>query len=146
VVAQFNREASQTRDYCVAKDATLRAARPDPSLRKKRLFRMTIELHYYPTLPVLCEILVYVEYTVEWVPHMQIVQIVLDKKLLHAADQAAKRTKRNRSALVRDALREHLRQLELRASEERDRQGYSRHSQPDAEARSWEGEAAWPEE
>ena len=40
---------------------------------------------------------------------MQIVQIVLDKKLLHAADQAAKRTKRNRSALVRDALREHLR-------------------------------------
>src|SRR2546430_9908138 len=37
----------------------------------------------------------------------------------HAADQAAKRTKRNRSALVRDALREHLRRLELRAREER---------------------------
>ena len=55
---------------------------------------------------------------------MQIIQIVLDKKLLHAADQAAKRTQRNRSALVRDALREHLRRLELRASEERDRQGY----------------------
>jgi hypothetical protein len=46
---------------------------------------------------------------------MEIVQIVLDKKLLHAADQAAKRSKRNRSALVRDALREHLRRLELRA-------------------------------
>ena len=56
---------------------------------------------------------------------MEIVQIVLDKKLLHAADQAAKRTRRNRSALVRDALREHLRRLELRASEERDRQGYA---------------------
>ena len=69
---------------------------------------------------------------------MQIVQIVLDKKLLHAADQAAKRTKRNRSALVRDALREHLRRLELRASEERDRQGYSRQPQADAEARGWE--------
>jgi metal-responsive CopG/Arc/MetJ family transcriptional regulator len=77
---------------------------------------------------------------------MQIVQIVLDKKLLHAADQAAKRTRRNRSALVRDALREHLRRLELRASEERDRQGYLRHSQADAEARSWESEAAWPQE
>ena len=37
---------------------------------------------------------------------MEIVQIVLDKKLLHAADQAAKRTKRNRSAFVRDALRD----------------------------------------
>ncbi|MFZ3264511.1 MAG: ribbon-helix-helix protein, CopG family [Terriglobales bacterium] len=76
--------------------------------------------------------------------HKKIVQIVLDKKLLHAADQAAKRTRRNRSALVRDALREHLRQLELRASEERDRQGYSRHPQAGAEARSWESEATWP--
>ena len=88
----------------------------------------------------------YVEYTVEYIPHMKIVQIVLDKKLLHAADQAAKRTKRNRSALVRDALREHLRRLELRASEERDRQGYSRQSQADAEARGWESEATWPHE
>jgi len=77
---------------------------------------------------------------------MQIVQIVLDKKLLQAADRAAKRTKRNRSALVRDALREHLRRLELRASEERDRQGYSRQPQADAEARGWEAEATWPEE
>ncbi len=77
---------------------------------------------------------------------MEIVQIVLDKKLLHAADQAAKRTRRNRSAFVRDALREHLRRLELRAREARDRQGYSRHSQPDAEARGWESEAAWPDE
>jgi metal-responsive CopG/Arc/MetJ family transcriptional regulator len=77
---------------------------------------------------------------------MQIVQVVLDKKLLNAADQAAKRTKRNRSALVRDALRQHLRRLELRACKERDRQGYSRQPQADSEARGWEAEAAWPEE
>jgi metal-responsive CopG/Arc/MetJ family transcriptional regulator len=83
---------------------------------------------------------------VEWIPHMEIVQIVLDKKLLHAADQAAKRTNRNRSALVRDALREHLRRLELRAREERDRQGYSLQSHADAEAQDWESEATWPEE
>ena len=76
---------------------------------------------------------------------MQIIQIVLDEKLLKAADQAAKRTKRNRSALVRDALREHLRRLELRASEERDRQGYSRQSEVDGEARDWEAEATWDE-
>lgn len=81
----------------------------------------------------------------ELVPHMEIVQIVLDKKLLHATDQAAKRTRRNRSALVRDALREHLRRLEMQAREERDRHGYSRQSQ-DAEARDWESEATWPEE
>src|SRR6266852_5378969 len=42
VVAGFEKEASQTRDYCVANSATLRAARPDPSRRKERLLRMTI--------------------------------------------------------------------------------------------------------
>jgi metal-responsive CopG/Arc/MetJ family transcriptional regulator len=68
------------------------------------------------------------------------------KKLLDAADQAAKRTRHNRSALVRDALREHLRRLELRASEERDRQGYARESQTVAETKAWESEATWPEE
>ena len=41
-----NKDASQTRVLCVAKNATLRAARPDPSLRKKRLFRMTISLDF----------------------------------------------------------------------------------------------------
>ena len=80
------------------------------------------------------------------VSDMEVVQIVLDKKLLLATDQAAKRAKRNRSALVRDALREHLRRLELRTSEDRDRQGYSRHSQADTEAQGWESEATWPQE
>jgi metal-responsive CopG/Arc/MetJ family transcriptional regulator len=51
--------------------------------------------------------------------------MVLDKKLLQATDRAALRTKRNRSALVRDALREHLRQLTIQSLEERDRAGYS---------------------
>jgi metal-responsive CopG/Arc/MetJ family transcriptional regulator len=77
---------------------------------------------------------------------MEVVQIALDRRLLHAIDRAAKRNKQNRSALVRDALREHLLRLEVRASEERDRQGYSRQSQTDAETRGWESEAAWPEE
>ena len=77
---------------------------------------------------------------------MEIVQIVLDKKLLHATDQAARRTKRNRSALVRDALREHLRKLEVRTREERDREGYSRKGQARGEFAAWEGEAVWPAE
>jgi hypothetical protein len=47
VVVQFGKEASQTRDYCVANNATHRAARPDPSLRKELLLRMTIKLHHY---------------------------------------------------------------------------------------------------
>ncbi len=43
-------------------------------------------------------------------------------------------------------LRKYLRRLELRADEERDRQGYLRHPQAEAEALAWEAEAVWPEE
>ena len=74
------------------------------------------------------------------------VQIVLDKKLLHATDQAARRTRQNRSALVRDALRDHLRRLEVRAKEERDRDGYTKHAPARHESLDWEAEATWPEE
>ncbi len=77
---------------------------------------------------------------------METIQIVLDKKLLQAADAAARQTKRNRSALVRDALREHLRRLEIRSREERDRQGYARRPQRGDDGGLWEAEAAWPPE
>lgn len=77
---------------------------------------------------------------------MEIVQIVLDKRLLQATDKVARRTKKNRSALVRDALREHLRNFERRASEERDRAGYSNQAQTHDETVNWEEEAAWPAE
>jgi len=76
---------------------------------------------------------------------METIQIVLDKKLLVAADQAARRTQRNRSALFRDALREHLRRLAVLSSEERDRQGYARQAST-AQSDPWEAEAAWPQE
>jgi len=77
---------------------------------------------------------------------MEVIQIVLDKRLLHAADLAARRTKKNRSALVRDALREHLRTLELRTMEERDRAGYAISQKTHDEGHDWEAEAAWPPE
>ena len=77
---------------------------------------------------------------------METIQVVLDKKLLQATDRAARQTKRNRSALVRDALREHLRRLEVRALEERDHEGYSKQPQTRNESLAWEAEAAWPAE
>jgi metal-responsive CopG/Arc/MetJ family transcriptional regulator len=77
---------------------------------------------------------------------METVQIVIDKDLLSAADQAARRTKRNRSALIRDALREHLRRLRVGEAEERDRAGYGRQSQGEKESLTWESEAVWPAE
>jgi len=77
---------------------------------------------------------------------METIQIVLDKRLLHAADRAALRAKQNRSALVREALREHLHRLDLRAQEERDRKGYSQQPQVSGDSERWEAEAAWPAE
>jgi len=77
---------------------------------------------------------------------MKTVQIVLDQKLLHATDLAARRTRRNRSALVRDALREHLRRLAVRELEERDRAGYAKRSRGKDESAIWERQAAWPAE
>jgi len=75
---------------------------------------------------------------------METINIVIDKRLLQATDQAARRAKQNRSALVRDALREHLKRLESRAKEERDREGYSKHPQMPNEWLAWEAEAVWP--
>jgi metal-responsive CopG/Arc/MetJ family transcriptional regulator len=40
--------------------------------------------------------------------------VVLDPKLLRATEVAARRTKLNRSALIRDALRAHLKNLAIR--------------------------------
>jgi metal-responsive CopG/Arc/MetJ family transcriptional regulator len=77
---------------------------------------------------------------------METIQVVLDTKLLQATDRAAHRAKQNRSALIRDALREHLRRLETRVLEERDRNGYASQPQTHAEALGWEAEAAWPAE
>lgn len=76
---------------------------------------------------------------------METIQVVLDKKLLMAADRAAKRAKLNRSALVRDALREHLDRIELRAKEDQDREGYQRQPQNPDEWEIWEKEAVWPD-
>ena len=55
---------------------------------------------------------------------METIQVVLDAKLLKAADLAAKRQRINRSALIRHALQEHLKHLHNLELEERDRQGY----------------------
>lgn len=73
---------------------------------------------------------------------MRTVQIVLEEGLLKAADRAVKHSRTNRSALIRDALREHLRRLRARELEDRDRRGYQK--RPADSDGMWEREAAWP--
>ena len=52
----------------------------------------------------------------------------------------------NRSALIREALQEHLKRLHLVDLEERDRRGYQAKPQRIEEYRPWEEAAAWPED
>jgi metal-responsive CopG/Arc/MetJ family transcriptional regulator len=77
---------------------------------------------------------------------METIQVVLDAKLLKAADTAAKRRKLNRSALIRQALEEHLKRLRLLDLEERDRRGYQAKPQQADDYVPWEGAAAWPKD
>jgi metal-responsive CopG/Arc/MetJ family transcriptional regulator len=76
---------------------------------------------------------------------VETIQVVLDKKLLTAADVAAKRQRVNRSALIRQALQEHLKRLHVLDLEARDRRGYQARPQRTEEYRPWEEAAAWPQ-
>jgi metal-responsive CopG/Arc/MetJ family transcriptional regulator len=86
-----------------------------------------------------------VDYTVGRSPHMETIQVVLDTKLLKAADVAAKRQKVNRSALIRQALQAHLKRLRELELEQQDRRGYMSRPQREEEFRIWEDVASWPE-
>lgn len=75
---------------------------------------------------------------------METIQVVLDRKLLQAANSAAKRHHLNRSALIRQALDRHLKHLHELELEDRDRRGYLAHPQREEEFRIWEDAASWP--
>ena len=77
---------------------------------------------------------------------METIQVVLDSKLLRATDVAARRAKLNRSALIREALRAHLRNLAIRERELLDRKGYKAGPRDTSALSRWESEAIWPEE
>jgi metal-responsive CopG/Arc/MetJ family transcriptional regulator len=77
---------------------------------------------------------------------METIQVVLGSQLLRAADRAAQRLRQNRSALIRDALREHLGRLSVREREERDRSGYERVREFREDLAVWEKVAEWPED
>jgi metal-responsive CopG/Arc/MetJ family transcriptional regulator len=77
---------------------------------------------------------------------METIQVVLDADLLKAADRAVRRLKTNRSALFREALREHLRRIDAAARERRDREGYARYPDLLDEPAVWDRVADWPDE
>lgn len=77
---------------------------------------------------------------------METIQVVIDQKLLRATDKAARRCGKNRSALVRDALRYYLKDARIQELERLDREGYQRFPDTEADLQGWEEAAAWPDE
>jgi len=76
---------------------------------------------------------------------METIQVVLDSALLKATNGAAKRAHVNRSSLIRQALREHLKRLRTREIEASDRAGYEATPDCGSDAGAWERVASWPE-
>jgi metal-responsive CopG/Arc/MetJ family transcriptional regulator len=77
---------------------------------------------------------------------METIQIVIDTPLRKEADRAAKKTKVNRSELVREALRAHLKQMRIREMEERDRRAYALIPETEEEIHMWDHNTAWLED
>ncbi len=87
-----------------------------------------------------------VECTVDHNPHVETIQVVMEEELLRTIDRTARRLKVNRSALIRDALRQHLSRLKVREREDSDRRGYQRLPEKTSDLEPWDGVAAWPED
>lgn len=77
---------------------------------------------------------------------METIQVVIDQKLLRATDKAARRAGKNRSALVRDALRYYLKDTRIQELERLEREGYQRYPDTEDDLQGWEEVAAWPDE
>ena len=77
---------------------------------------------------------------------METIQVVMEGGLLKAADRAARRLKVNRSALIRDAVREHLKRLHTRQLELQEREAYERIPDDPGEFAAWDRVTAWPRE
>jgi len=76
---------------------------------------------------------------------METIQVVLDSELLRATNGAAKRARVNRSSLIREAIREHLKSLRAREIEARDRRGYQKRPDAAGNVAAWERVASWPQ-
>ncbi len=75
---------------------------------------------------------------------MATIQVVLDDALLQIADRFAKQQRVNRSALIREALRAHLKKLRYQELERQERDAYERQPHDLDEVARWERVADWP--
>lgn len=74
---------------------------------------------------------------------MRTVQVVLEPELLREAELAAKKHHINRSALIRDALRNHLKRIRILDLEERAIRALLRHKETKEESDWIEAASLW---
>jgi metal-responsive CopG/Arc/MetJ family transcriptional regulator len=76
---------------------------------------------------------------------MKTVQMTLDEELVDAVDRTARKLGKSRSAFTRDALRDALARVRIRALEQKHREGYARKPVRRGEFSAWEVEQVWTE-
>ena len=77
---------------------------------------------------------------------MRTIQMTLDDELVEKVDAIASELKTTRSAFTREALREAIKQYNVRNLELRHRQGYAVHPVNKEEFSIWENEQNWGDE
>jgi metal-responsive CopG/Arc/MetJ family transcriptional regulator len=77
---------------------------------------------------------------------MRTIQMTLDDELVEKVDAIASELKTTRSAFTREALREAIKQYNIRNLELRHRQGYAVHPVNKEEFSIWENEQNWGDE
>lgn len=77
---------------------------------------------------------------------MATIQVVLDDDLLELTDMLAEKRHLNRSALIREALRAHLKKLHYEELERQEHEAYRRRPEDAAEVAQWERVADWPDD
>lgn len=76
---------------------------------------------------------------------MKAIQVVLDEATLRAADREVRRTKTNRSALIRAAVQFYLLHACDSVLEAQQRRGYERYPEQPGEFDAWDSLSSWPE-
>jgi len=73
---------------------------------------------------------------------MKTIRITIDEPLLHQIDHVTK----DRSALIREAVRHYFKALRIRQKEVQHRRGYQQHPVAPGEFDVWEKEQVWGDE
>ena len=74
---------------------------------------------------------------------MRTIQMTLDDDLVEAVDRLVKKLKTTRSAFARKALREAIKQVDIKSFENKHKRGYERYPAGKAEFSVWESEQEW---